>query len=822
MARHVSFEELAELIVGLGRQEIASSPSHKYDPDGRTLWSIYPGKVSAGANKFLFNIIYFTSECTIDAVTAAGRHVISSRGGTWNWIYANQLEDSPKVLEHLRQQHNVAARAAPDQHGEAALSIRQYIVNEFKSKLDRYRDYLSAVQARHFIQPTLDTVDHGSSIQPLQYLTQGIDTRGGTLGVLIGEAGQGKTYYVWKAIESLTKASNQRIPIFISSGHWKQMTPSTLESLSAVIAYSFSSAGVGLDIPTEKADKYIDVFLRSGIFCVIFDSFDEYVLGNLSNVSAAAAFHSIRRLCISTEAPIFITTRSSFWSDLDGAITNSETQTPLTIVKWSLRPFTDDHARKYFGERFSSDHRKIDEAITLFRAAGRAVGDVGRELIGRGYFLLLIYEFFQNDESTISDDIRFGGKNPAQWMIDKLCEREVERQQVVPAAAQRKILRTISLMRSADRVVNDSTLIRVLCDAGVVDKVAIQTVSGERSGRGKLNDHPLIKFSSGTGSWEIKYPVIADLIISEYLVEVIRSGSAVELCRFIEDCDFRSERLNHSNLFGFSVDILALDPESGIRMIRAAIAVGIELHQQARNKMGADVAQLVTSLGVAWVSSTVRDGAREKRFQLMQSMFPHKDLSGAIFVGQLAGMDFSNCKFKNVVFDNVGFINCKFSSETVFDDCQIYGGTAAATRDLGLAQFRASTKLDPQAQVFIGKHMIRCHVKRYTREDYVNDFKRLLKKLAPSDMLFPAVTVQELFSGTIGLKYCKEAVLQCIEGSLVERHESSTESPRYHLTQEYRHVVVIHNSNGNFHGKLRTMLEDVFTIASPDGIHSMR
>lgn len=819
VARHVSFEEMAELIVGLGRQAISTSPVHRFESDGRALWAVYSATVSAGANQFEFSIVFFTSECTIDAISAAGRYVTSSRGIVWNWIYANQLEQSPIVLEKLRNQHEIASREAPRQHGQRIMSIRDYIVNEFKAKLDRYREFLSGLEARHFVHPSIQTTIHSTNIRPIEYLTDGLSAKGGSLGVLIGEAGQGKTYYVWKAIESLNRDTAARLPIFVSSGQWKQMTPAILEDLSAVIAYSFSSAGVGLDIPSEKADRYVDVFLRSGIFSVIFDSFDEYVLGNLSNVSTFSAFHAVRRLCASTEAPIFITTRASFWSDLDEALNQAKVGPDIRIVRWSLKPFTEDHAKAYFRERFDTNPDQANRAISLFRSASKAVGESGKDLVGRGYFLLLIYELVLRDSTNFAAHLSFGGVNPAQWIIDRLCDREVERQGVVSTALQRKLLRIIATRRSGERLISDSELINELRASGVPDRIAVNTVAGgEKGSRARLRDHPLMRFQDSSATWDIRYQVVSDLIIAEYLVESINAGSPFDIDNFIRECGLKQERLSNSNLFGFAVDILALDPEKGSRLIRSAIG-NVLKSDMGNGFREAPAMQLLTSLAVAWISHVGSDMPRTKKCNSLMSMFPSNDFRGAIFTGQLASFDFSSCTFEGVTFHNVGFINCRFSNETRFSNCQFYGGSAAATINLGLADFAASTKMDEAAEIFIAKHMIRSKTRSYKRDEFEKDFKLILKKLAPSDMHFPNITEGELFSGTMGLKHCRQIVVHTLLGSLIVKTTLESGNARYQLAPDYRHVVVVHNSNGNFHGKLNEIYQKLLRIVVPDDSH---
>lgn len=802
MSKSVLFSELSDLINSLGNQTISLTPKDEYDVGGRRHWAVHQAYVFAGAVQFAYEILYVNSECSSDSLERAKGYCRQHPSATRQIVYAGSLTG------RLQIGRLVNAGGAPAQ------SVKDFLLLSFRVQLERYREQIKQIQARYFIQPSWTIEDHGSTEGPIEYLKLAGKSRGadGALGVITGDPGQGKTYFTWKLIELALRADV--LPIFVDSEQWRQLAPDDFENLSAVIVHSFRSYGVAFDVPPDKAQRFLDVFLKAGVFTVIFDGFDEYVLRNHTRTSGVEAIVALRELCESTHAPILITSRTTFWDDLVQVFENAEYGS-VNCVRWSLAPFEAQHASVYFDSRFPKNPALSEQALGLFRAMKKASASYGAaDLVGRGFFLPLIHDLV--DQSKDSTDVLsyLEEMAPTHWIVDNLCKREVIRQAIVRSDVQIELLKRVAIDQFAGRATTSAHLAAHLHELGVTRPVVDQMVGADTDPkeRGKLRDHPLLSLEPAKRTWTVPHSSVLHYLLGDFLIEHLQKLDLSKVEVFLSETKLRDDPVATQDILQGVLDLFhERHNERKLERIKDVVTAALGACSKTAER-SEGIRWLCTTLCTTTIDFIYKDASHERRGAELASIFPFENFAGAVFSGQLAKYSFANTLFSHSIFDNVLWSSCRFANDTYFTDCEFVGGQVVSSVGFGSAVFSTDCRIDHEAYICIARESLYADGRKYSEKDLAQDLGRLLRRLLPADAQRPRVKESTLFSGTIGLSQVAGAAKTVVEKYLADELSAELRPGTYRLKASAELAVNFYRSNGVFTGVVRESFDELKVI----------
>src|SRR5262249_8246491 len=137
--------------------------------------------------------------------------------------------------------------------------------------------------------------------------------------------------------------------------------------LFRTITHSFRHHDSPISWLEGHEEEFLKTTLKAGIFRIIFDGLDEYVLRTSPNgaIRPGEAIEALLELSEATGARILVTSRTSFWNVNLPAEDLKEIAEGRKLFVYEIRPFDIQHARNYFANRLK-DSAKVDQAIQLF------------------------------------------------------------------------------------------------------------------------------------------------------------------------------------------------------------------------------------------------------------------------------------------------------------------------------------------------------------------------------------------------------------------------------------------------------------------------
>ncbi len=411
---HLDFKEVAGLINASGVTEIVIDKPIKSQ---KNKWSFYKGHNRLPHFTYNFFVLYFHAEATKESIDKA---FYSLKKYTKSKI---QVVFAPSMRQHVYLEE-VFKECAGIRNTNA------YLASFIQEQTRAYLNKLKELEPAYFIQPSYDTPSgiRAKIPNPLMLLLDkdGVDIFRGALGILVAEAGQGKTYTTQFLASALCEAD--QIPIYINSRQWVKLTADDLSSLWKTIAHSFKFYNTPISWMEGNEKEFIRVTLKGSIFRLIFDGFDEYILWNHGKVNPHETLKLLLDLAQTHGAKILITSRTSFW-DSDISKSEFDTHQWQSLLRYEIIPFDENSARNYFAGRFPDSSDKEERAVNIFRRLKSAdTTDARGSFIGRGFIIALIADLV--DRTKINPPSVRSNVTIMKWLMEALCIREQERQQL--------------------------------------------------------------------------------------------------------------------------------------------------------------------------------------------------------------------------------------------------------------------------------------------------------------------------------------------------------------------------------------------------------
>lgn len=787
----LQFDEVAELINKSRNTKINITPI-KNEKDK---WMLYSGINKVPPFEYDFYVLYILASASKESIE--------------NAVYEINNPDKTQVVfaQSLDSKFTTDIKSIVGTKIKNVFSTKEYLYLFVKDSLQSYSERFSG-PPKYYTVPKIQ-VPFGVARKhpnPLQNFIE-LDSNKGKLGILYAEPGQGKTYTAQYLAYTIHKKNI--IPILVNSHQWATMPVVELSSLWKTIINSFKFYESPINWIEGYEEEFINVMLKAGLFAIIFDGFDEYVLWNNGAIDPIEAINSILRLAVSCETSVILTTRTSFWN----STINSEKSTELhdEIYNYELLPFDKNEARNYFKNRFNENDKQVSYALEIY---SELKSGAKYDFAGRGFALDLIADVVER--STDYSQISKIEKSAMQWLVKSLCEREEVRQKLpLNPSEQIKICKEIAeLISSGDIVDTDSLKLIISVTKSTLTAGQVDNLTSSSKSKGTLKDHPLIRRDS-SDCWSF----INEQVYFNLLAELIRekaNQSQAHISNFFERLLISGNIAKGSLLDDLSNtvvnQILSKKDEDKAKEEIVNLNNALIFHQISINEEVAEyMKKFATKNLLLSVDYFCKKGSQKNdRTNCLKSFFSDGIIYNLVFSGTLANFDFSGCKVTNCKFNRVVISNCIFNDTTSFIDCEFIGGNIHHSSGFGLSIFLNITA-DQDAKNLIDSQMIFDGKKNYDSDKLRSDMGELLSKFIDRGTLRIKPTIERnINTGIFDKSQNKQDIIRIFKKNIIEKHTiSGINEEGFNVRNDAKDSVVHFFTNGVFIGPVARSFDEL-------------
>ena len=787
----LNFDEVAELINKSRSTNINTTPiSQEKDK-----WILYSGTNKVPPFEYDFYVLYILASASKESIEGA--------------VFEIKYPEKTQVVfaQSLDSKFTSDIKSIVGSKIKNVFSTKEYLYLFIKDSLQNYSDRFAA-PPKYYTEPKIQ-VPAGvvrKYPNPLLNFIE-LENNKGKLGILYAEPGQGKTYTAQYLAHTIHKKNI--IPILVNSHQWATMPVADLSSLWKTIINSFKFYESPINWIEGYEEEFINVMLKAGLFAIIFDGFDEYVLWNNGVVDPIEAINSIIRLAVSCDTSVILTTRTSFWNSTVNC--NKSIELNEAIYNYELLPFDKNEARNYFEKRFDNNNKQTSYALEIY---DRLKSDARHGFAGRGFVLDLIADLVErsNDHSQIHKI----EKSAMQWLVKSLCEREEVRQKLpLNPSEQIKICKEIAeLISSGDAVDTESLKLIISVTKPTLTSVQIDNLTSSSKSKGTLKDHPLIRRDSGD-HWDF----INEQVYLNLLAELIRE-KAKKSCDHIFNL-FVTLIISGNIAKGSLLDDLSNtiinqifstnNEDKSKEEISNLNNALINHHNSINNEVDEYMKKFATKNLLLTVDHFNQKGSqRNERTNCLKSFFAGGTISNLVFSGTLANFDFSGCKINNCKFKRVVISNCLFDNDTSFSDCEFIGGNIHNSSGFGLSNFINITA-DEEAKNLIDSQMISDGKKNYDVDKLRSDIGELLSKFIDRGTLrIKPILERNLYTGIFGKSPKKSEIIKIFKRNIIETHTiSGINAEGFNVRNDSKDSVINFFTNGVFIGPVAKSFDEL-------------
>lgn len=792
----IAFPEVARLVNRIPGTRIDIDSPRLSEPDH---FAIYGGTVSSSTFKFDFEILHLYAGVTKSGVKAAQLYVIKKNDKSKiKAVYSASVTQS--IVDDIRRL------------GIECILLSDYFFSFMSQQAESYLiNIKKRLSINDYIDPQIDTPSGLTSKIPNPVLSfmraPKRSESNGEVAVILGEPGQGKTHMSKYLAVELSK--RKLVPIYVHSEQWAKMQVDDISSIWKTIVSSFRyfDAPIGWAEGIER--EFLRVSLKLGIFKLIFDGFDEFILWNRGTVDPQAVMQELVNLAEDADATLCITSRTSFWKAEIGDLYNDSAYNDNTVSVFEIKPFDVNHARNYFGKRFEFDENKQKDAIRIFEKLKAGTSDVSVNFIGRGFFLALVADLVDrgfNYEDNIMDN-----KPTIQWVMNALCKREQVRQSLpIDAQQQLEILREFSEITAEGEPKNTATLEMVI---GIITDLDEQQIRNLTRNPGKLKDHPLLVYDRTLDVWSYAQNQIEYVLIAERILEICENHKLATRLAILLKSDNFTKALQ-AEVAASIVQYLFESSDSNVafnscKKVIATVSNALKIISSNDNSskyhsfLGGQVALLAAD------HAYKRGSAREDRTRALLNLLPSGSFKGLYFFGAISGYDFRDIIITDCYFDNVTFINCRFSNHTKFSNCCFVDLRIYNCERFGLVDLDKTNRFDNATGRLVEAEMVLAEQREYGYESLNSDIDYLVRRFLPHETSgYKNIEERNLYKGLIShSKYKNEVITEFKKVVLCLHHLSGTSI--YSVCDEEKSSFAFYVGNGVLTGGLATLNENL-------------
>lgn len=791
--RAIRFEEVAKLINYSRVSEIRyATPLHE---DGHRKWTMYKGVNRVPNFVYDFYVLYLSGDATRESISAAAS-VVTEPAKT-QVVYAPSLERRVRRNELAKQLNTLKPGISIFQ------STREYLLSFITDQLSKYRDQLGAAAPYDYVDPAYvapDGISHKYPNPIKLFLDSPEREADFNIATLLGEPGQGKTYTARHVAGQLSARGNP-LPIYIDSRQWHTLPAADLTSLWKTITHSFRHFDAAIDWIDGCEEEFVEVTLKAGLFCILFDGLDEYVLWNHGKVQAQQVVANLDTLARDCHAPILVTCRTSFWqANVEPAMPSSNGYATYTI-----QPFDRSHATNYFKRKFDSDQNRVGRALAIYRSL-EGLGGARSEgnFVGRGFILHLIADLADRTEAIPA--VAGKATSVVQWIMNALCEREKARQNLpLQAKEQLRVIGTLAEeIARGTSVTTDLLRLILQTEVSALNPAELDNLVGSAGGSGSLQDHPLLRKEQARDEWGFTH----DQILFNLLAQKLMSHAEKDPPRLRSLLESLTTAGVITDIAACIVDEITSKDESDVwkrDKIRTYVDAVLRCRDKSsRNGRSEAARSLATTIAlVALDRLCPRGNEHRQRTSELLSYFPSGQLRGLTFTGTISSLDFTGTTFEDCRFERVTWANCDFERSTGFLNCEFVGGLVLHSAGFGEAQWKEA-HCDRDALSMINAERVRAGHKDYDPEDLRHDMEQLIKKFMPKDgATFKSVLDKHLLTGTVARSPNGKEVIDVFSKHLLERNiVPGMTSHAFHVKDSVKNCLRHYAVNGVFTGPL--------------------
>ena len=787
----LEFQEIAQLINHSQTTKIDTQPFLKADG-----WSMYRATHNVHTSVYDFKILYLHAGATIEQLGVAARH----------------LDDEEKTHvvypPSLLQKHSLTIKPEKDKNSpfrkaKGRWTTKEYLVSFIENEIRKYREKIQVNAPKYYIDPRVETPSGFPRRIPnpvLSFLrSTGSESgiKGGALGILLAEPGQGKTYMSRHLVSTM---SGVTVPLLVDSSQWHSMSVDDQTSLTKTIAHSFRHFEATISWLDGHEDQFLQSTLKGDVFRIVFDGFDEYILRNKGLVHTMEVLEALATLARTNETRIVITSRTAFWNtNLPEAEVKSFVEKTGSLV-FTILPFDLEYAKNYFKQRLKGE-KAVGRAVQLYSALQKA----NRDFVGRGFVLSLIADLVEKGDWSGAFDPASG--NALLWLMEALCEREVLRHKL-PFSAQEQIdvMRTFAIEVAKGAPPNSEFL-----ELSMHDVRPQLDESSRQDTLEKFKIHPLLRWEESKDQWQFEQEQIGIVLLAD---QIVRWASR-EISSFMNKANLDAG--SRQDLGTAVVDLARMqsstDGEALSRLeeiVNAMSSVGDVLEGTlVRIGDGPRLAAVISLIAVE--RFLPRGSSHQERTQLLRRISGTSAIMGLSFTGTIARYDFREVNFERCRFERVTWANCKFDDSTKFSHCQFIGGSPPLhCEGFGSVHVDMATcRLDVQADAVLNSARVKEGRKQYSIEDLRADISLVIGKfIIKGGVGLKTVDAIHLSKGAISGSRYKNEILEVLDNALFEQHHiSGAPEGGYNIREEAKEAVKFYATNNVFTGALREAFE---------------
>lgn len=752
----LKFEEVKQLLNACRLTELSDKATK--GESGR--WELYEGVYRVHVYTYKFSLLYFFSDVRKEDLTIAKKTAFTPKETIIVYAPSSSIVPSIKSLF--------------EKEAKGFWSTPEYLRSFMASELTEYRKKLVEDLPKDYIEPSF-TVPRGvikkypnpieSFLKDPEYKTEhGIE---GSLAVVLAEAGHGKTYMCQWLVAKLAKEGSSVLPIYVNSAQWKLLRQEDLSSLGRTLVSSFRELGTPIPWIEGQEELFLRVALKAGLFRIVFDGFDEYVLRDPGEIKAKEIYEALSQLALETAARVVVTSRSSFWdSEINSGVDESDVnELGKGCYLYHIEPFGNEQARKYFKIKFGADTDKINFATNLFSELNKDDPSIA----GRGFVLLLISDLVKNvDERTF----KLSSEKPLIRLIRAHCEREFVRQGLpITSQQQLDVLENFVYETVQNEPATSDTMAFAI--KSVVQELSDEAIASTLT---KMAPHALVVRKKK--EWTIRQPQVRMALLASKLIKIAEDVSERRLLQtFSAKAVLDSGEIADLAAMIFSVSSWGKSGLDTLDHVRQIIKSFFNASETNTDELkGQVLRKLSTSLAFRAIESDKQAKNHIERAKMLVSLFPNNQFEGVVFSGGISRYDFSGFTFEKCIFDNVHWANCTFGKSTTFNNGRLLRGSATHCKGFEYISMK-NVQADEDGRRFIDAEAIRSGNKKYTEENLKNDIYVALEQfIGKGGVGFKTVELSVYGRGKILASPHKEKILEEILNQLLEEHHISAGS----------------------------------------------
>lgn len=750
----LKFDEVKQLLNACRLTELADKPTKS--ESGK--WELYEGVYRVHVYTYKFSLLYLFSDVRKENLVIAKKNAFIPQETIVVYAPSSNIVPSIKSLF--------------EKEAKGFWSTPEYLRSFMATELTAYRKKLVEDLPKDYIEPKF-TVPSGvlrkypnpieSFFKDPEYKTEhGID---GSLAVVLAEAGHGKTYLCQWLVAKLAKEGSSVLPIYVNSAQWKMLRHEDLLSLGRTLVSSFRELGTPIPWVEGQEDLFLKVALKAGLFRIVFDGFDEYVLRNPGEIKAKEVYDALSELARDTGSRLVVTSRSSFWDSEIDSMGNDDSEKGCYLYR--IEPFGIEQAQQYFQLKFGDKTEKINLAVNLFSELNRD----DPSFAGRGFVLLLISDLVSSGYEKTVDASK---EKPLIRLMRAHCDREIVRHKLpITSQQQLDVLENFVYETAQNEPATSDTLSFAI--ESVVPELSEEAIASILK---IMVPHPLV--GKEKNKWTIQQPQVRIALLASKLMKMTEDKNGQMLLRtFSAKAQLDSGEIADLAAMIFSVSSWGKSEPDALEYVRQIIRSFFISSESSLDELRMHVLRkLSTSLAFRAIESDKQVKNHSERAKILVTLFPNNQFEGVVFFGGISRYDFTGFTFVNCVFDNVRWANCKFGQGTTFKNCRLLGGSIAhctGFEDISMP----GVQTDKEARHFIEVEAIRTGKKKYSDENLKNDIYVALEQfIGKGGVGFKTVEFSVYGRGKISASPHKDKILSEIQKQLLDDHHISARSKK--------------------------------------------